>query len=52
MECPVYARYAMRPGWKMAGPFIVDQPDTTCVVTPGWTAEVDNIGTLHLTKGN
>jgi N-methylhydantoinase A len=51
-ECPVYSRFAMPPGWKMAGPFIIDQPDTTCVVTPGWTAEVDRIGTLHLTKGN
>ncbi|WP_046868230.1 hydantoinase/oxoprolinase family protein [Microvirga massiliensis] len=49
-DCPVFMRSAMAPGWEHAGPFIVDQPDTTCVVTPGWRGTVDAIGTLHLTK--
>lgn len=49
-EWPVFARAGMKPGWKGVGPFIVDQPDTTCVVTPGWKAEVDEVGTLHLRK--
>jgi N-methylhydantoinase A/oxoprolinase/acetone carboxylase beta subunit len=40
----------MAPGWEHAGPFIVDQPDTTCVVAPGWRGTVDVVGTLHLTK--
>ena len=48
--CPVYARPGMPPGWRAAGPFIVDQPDTTCVVAPGWSGEVDAVGTLHLRK--
>jgi N-methylhydantoinase A len=50
-ECPVYVRATMPPGWRANGPFIVDQPDTTCVATPGWNGEVDSIGTLHLRKG-
>lgn len=50
-EFPVYIRSKMPPGWRATGPFIVDQPDTTCVVTPGWSGEVDPIGTLHLRKG-
>jgi N-methylhydantoinase A len=49
-DCPVYVRSGMPPGWKADGPFVVDQPDTTCVVTKGWRAEVDAIGTLHLRK--
>jgi N-methylhydantoinase A len=49
-ECLVYARAEMAPGWTGVGPFIVDQPDTTCVVTPGWRGRVDAIGTLHLTR--
>ena len=49
-DCPVYVRSSMPPGWKADGPFVVDQPDTTCVVTKGWRAEVDAIGTLHLRK--
>jgi N-methylhydantoinase A len=49
-ECPVYGRADMAPGWKSAGPFVVDQPDTTCVVTPGWHGSVDSIGTLHLSR--
>jgi N-methylhydantoinase A len=49
-DCPVYVRAEMAPGWSGSGPFIVDQPDTTCVVTSGWRGSVDAIGTLHLTK--
>ena len=49
-ECPVYVRSGMPPGWRALGPFVVDQPDTTCVVTKGWSGEVDSIGTLHLRK--
>ena len=50
IECPVHERSAMRPGWQAVGPFLVDQPDTTCVVTMDWCAEVDSMGTLHLKK--
>jgi N-methylhydantoinase A len=49
-EWPAYLRSEMPPGYSAAGPFVVDQPDTTCVVTPGWRGSVDTIGTLHLTR--
>jgi len=49
-ECPVYVRAEMAPGWSAIGPFIADQPDTTCIVTPGWSGRVDAIGTLHLSR--
>lgn len=50
VECPVFTRAHMAPGWRGTGPFVVDQPDTTIVVTAGWNAEVDSVGTLHLRK--
>jgi len=50
VECPAYRRAGLTPGWKGDGPFVVDQPDTTCVVTMGWKARVDAMGTLHLNK--
>jgi N-methylhydantoinase A len=50
--CPVYRRDAMRPGWSARGPFLVDQADTTVVVTEGWEAEVDPLGNILLQKGH
>jgi N-methylhydantoinase A len=50
--CPVYRRHAMQPGWTATGPFLVDQADTTTVVTDGWAAEVDQLGNLLLDKGH
>ncbi len=47
---PVYRRDQLAPGWRGEGPFLVDQSDTTCLVTPGWQATVDGAGTLHLRK--
>jgi N-methylhydantoinase A len=34
----------------MAGPLIVEEPDTTVVVPPGWTVRRDEQGNLLLTK--
>jgi N-methylhydantoinase A len=41
VDCPIYARDALRPGNRFAGPAIVEQMDTTTLVPPGWTARVD-----------
>jgi N-methylhydantoinase A len=38
---PVYAREALQPGNRFAGPAIVEQMDATTLVTPGMTARVD-----------
>ena len=41
IETPVYARAALRPGNRFAGPAIVEQMDATTMVPPGWSARVD-----------
>jgi N-methylhydantoinase A len=38
---PIYARDALRPGNRFAGPAIVEQMDATTLVPPGTTARVD-----------
>ncbi|MBS7742760.1 MULTISPECIES: hydantoinase/oxoprolinase family protein [unclassified Chelatococcus] len=46
----VYARADVGAGAVIPGPAIVEQLDTTTFVLPGWRAEADSIGTLHLTR--
>ncbi len=41
VDCPIYARDALRPGNRFAGPAIVEQMDATTLVPPGWSARVD-----------
>jgi N-methylhydantoinase A len=41
VDCPIYARDALRPGNRFTGPAIVEQMDTTTLVLPGMTARVD-----------
>ena len=40
-ETPVYWRPDLTAGATFKGPAIVEQPDSTTVVPPGFTAEVD-----------
>jgi len=47
---PVHGRQALPSGWRGRGPFVVEQPDTTCLVTASWRAEVHPTGTLLLSK--
>ena len=49
VEARVYERERMTPGSAIAGPAIVEQPDTTTVVEPGWRAAVDERGNLVMT---
>jgi len=46
IDCPVYDRYALRPGAVVAGPAIVEERESTCVLTPGDRARVDEFGNL------
>ena len=39
-DAPVYARDALRPGDRIAGPALVAGPTTTVVVEPGWDCTV------------
>ena len=38
-------------GARLAGPAIVEQPDTTVVIDPGATAVVDSLGNLVISVG-
>jgi len=44
----VYARERLKPSATFAGPAIVEQADSTTVVPPGVTVEVDPYGNLIL----
>jgi N-methylhydantoinase A len=44
----VYDRDALTEGFAFAGPAIVQQPDTTTLVEPGWSCTVDAAGNLIL----
>ena len=38
----------MRPGCSIVGPAIIEQMDTTIVVAPGWTAQLDGYFNLRI----
>ena len=46
----VYDRAAMPAGFDFSGPAIVEQSDTTTLVTPGWRGRVDAAGSLILER--
>ena len=49
---PVYARGRLAPGMRFAGPAIVDQDDTTCLVAPGFRARVDAVHNIILERSD
>lgn len=50
MEVPVLDRAAMGAGSEVEGPAVVEFAESTCVVRPGWSGEVDSVGTLVLER--
>jgi N-methylhydantoinase A len=38
------------PGERVAGPALWELPESTLLVPPGWQGEVDERGTIHLTR--
>jgi len=50
MDTPVYDMGLLRPGHRLEGPALVESEDTTVVVAPDWTLEVDSQGALMLTR--
>ena len=52
VEAAVYQRSALSSGDSFAGPALVHQLDTTTLVAPGWTADVDAAGNLILERGS
>ena len=49
-EVPILDRAAMAPGMKVSGPAIIEQADTTTLLTAGWSARVAESRTLMLEK--
>ena len=45
-DVPVYERQSLRPGMMIVGPAIITQYDTTTVVPPAWSVQIDAIGNL------
>ena len=41
VPCPIFERDRLLPGNRMAGPAVVEQADSTILVPPGFTAEID-----------
>jgi N-methylhydantoinase A len=46
VETPVYDRYALLPGVRLAGPAIVEERESTTVIGPGAAITVDEHRTL------
>ncbi len=44
--CPVYSRYDLVPGMKLAGPAVVEEDESATVVGPGGRLAVDRFGNL------
>ncbi len=49
-DTPVFDRLALRVGAVIAGPAILEQPDTTIWIEPGQSGEVDRLGNLVITE--
>jgi N-methylhydantoinase A/acetophenone carboxylase len=48
VDTPVYEMSRLRPGHRFAGPGLIDSDDTTVVVAPGWSCQVDDRGAVVL----
>jgi N-methylhydantoinase A len=49
VDCPVYERGRLAPGVAIAGPAIIEDRESTAVVPPGATVEVDDLRMLVIT---
>ena len=48
VEFAQHWRFDLVPGARLAGPALIVEHETTTVVPPGWSAQVDSLGHLHL----
>jgi N-methylhydantoinase A len=48
-DVPVFERNSLNPGHQIQGPAIIEQADSTTVVCPGQSAEVDKYGYIIIT---
>jgi N-methylhydantoinase A len=50
LKAQVYARADVGAAATIRGPAIVEQLDTTTFILPGWRADADHLGALHITR--
>jgi N-methylhydantoinase A len=50
IEAAVVERATIGRDGAVEGPAVIEQPDTTTFVLPGWRAVADRLGTLHLAR--
>ena len=51
LELPVYDRAALGAGATVGGPLVIEEPDTTLVLTPGQSVRVTPSGVLEVRRG-
>ena len=49
LQTGFFRRSRLQPGHRIEGPAIVEQPDTTTAIPPGWQAGLDRYSNLRLT---
>jgi N-methylhydantoinase A len=47
----VYEREALAAGQSIAGPAIIEERETTTVISPGWSATINDVGCIIAEKG-
>ena len=47
---PVHARDGLVPGTSLAGPAIIEAMDSTIIVPPAWSARIDDLGYVRMTR--
>ncbi|MFC7066767.1 hydantoinase/oxoprolinase family protein [Brucella rhizosphaerae] len=50
LNADIYDRDSFRAGDQVHGPAIIEQDDTTTILLPGWIANCDKTGNLHLER--
>jgi N-methylhydantoinase A len=51
IDCPTFARAALKAGNRIAGPVLIEEHASTTVVAPGDTVVVDELGNLVISIG-
>ena len=51
-ETPIHNRANLRPGMTIPAPAIIEQRDTTTLLTPGYAARVDEYGNLIISRSD
>lgn len=51
-ETDIYDYGALQPGHRVSGPAVIESADTTILVEPGWTGEMDDYGFFRMRQEN